>query len=350
MRGLRPHELGRTLKKQPPQPLYFCLGEEDYLAAHALELLRAAAVGPEDFFNYQRFDAGGSPMVEIINAAATLPAFADRRMIVLTRAEALPADEQALLAAHLETLSPTTCLVVTAAKADQRRRLFSVLLQRAVVINCQPLLERELPAWLNSQATALGLQLSTEVVHALVEQTGTSLHALTNELEKLRAHTAGLESHTHAAPVKIELEALTQLVAHGREHSIFELTDAVGDRRLGAALLIARRLLNQGEQPVGLIAMLTRHLRRLWIARCALDAGQAPAALAQRLGVMPRYAETLSRQAAGFTSRQLQRALARCLVADAQLKGGRLPKEQVVEWLLVEVRQGLPGPLMVTPA
>ncbi len=367
-RGLRPHELRRALGKQAPGPIYFCLGEEPYVTAQAIELLRDAAVGPEDLLNTERFEAG-APMMSILTAAAMLPAFAERRLVVLTSAESLTADDQELLTAYINDPSPSTCFVVAAAKADQRRRLFSLLLQRATVVNCQPLLERELPSWLNGQATAMGLQLTPDVAHALIERTGASLHALTNELEKLRtygsaraealAQTGGdaplplkPPSQTHVSstsvPVKIELDALTQLTAHGREHSIFELTDAVGERRLADALVLARHLLDQGEHPVGLLTMLTRHLRRLWLARCAADAGQAPAALAQRLGVMPRYAETLHRQSAGFTSRRLQRILTSCVTADAQLKGGRLPKEQVVELLLLEVCREWPGPLMAT--
>jgi DNA polymerase-3 subunit delta len=224
-----------------------------------------------------------------------------------------------------------------------------------VVINCQPLLERELPAWLNGQAAALGLQLAPEVVHALIEQMGTSLHALVNEMEKLRVYGSA-RAEALAQPggevtlLKIGLEALAQLTAHGRQHSVFELTDAAGERRLADALVIVRHLLDEGEQPVGLVAVLTRHLRRLWLAKGGVDQGDTPAALAKRLGVMPRYAESLTRQAAGFGAPHLQRLLTRCVVADAQLKGGRLPKGQVIESLLIEVCRGLPGPLMVTPA
>ncbi|MEW6324801.1 MAG: DNA polymerase III subunit delta [Nitrospirota bacterium] len=338
-RGLRPPDLRRALSRQPPGPLYFCLGEESYLTEQAIDLLRAAAVGDgDDLFNVERFEAGAL-MTSVLTAAATLPAFAQRRVVILTRADALTAGDQDRLAGYVEAPVPTTCLVIAAAKADQRRRLFSLLQQRATVINCQPLFERELPGWLMGQAAAMGLQLAPEAAHELLERTGTSLHALINELEKLRAHG-----------VTIDLAALTALTSHGREHSVFELTDALGERRLADALALARRLLDHGEHPVGLTTMLIRHLRRLRLARCAADAGVPPAELARRLGVMPRYADTLSRQANGFTADQLTRALACCLTADAQLKGGRLPKEQVVDLLLLEVCGDWSGPLMAAPA
>jgi DNA polymerase-3 subunit delta len=336
--GLRPHALRRALGAQPPGPLYFCPGEEPYVTTQVIGLLRAAALGPEELFNYDRFDAAETPVDEIITAAMTLPAFAARRLVIVTGAEALDADEQESLAAYVDNPSPTTCLVVTAAKADQRRRLFALLSQRAVVVNCQPLLERELPVWLNGQAAAIGVQLAPEVAHALLEQAGGSLHTLTNELEKLQ--TIG---------TSITLDDLAQLTVHGRTHSVFELTDAAGERRLADALTIVRRLLVQGEQSVGLVAMLTRHLRRLWRAKCAIAGGETPSGLSRRLGVMPRYADTLGRQAKGFTTPELQQALAQCLAADAQLKGGRLPKEQVIEWLLIGICQRAAGPLLTVP-
>jgi len=360
-RGLRPHELRAALKQSPPAPLYFYVGEEPYLVAQGLHLLRAAAVGPDDLFNSQRFDAGDTPVLEMLTAVDTLPAFAERRLVVIAHADALAADAQALLLAALETLPPTTCLAITASKVDQRRRLFAWLNQHATLINCQPLLERELPAWLNGQAAALDLQLTPDVAHALLEQTGSSLHALVNELEKLKLHAGDPAlpltppSQTDASPsaapalVKITLEGLHALMARERNRSIFELTDAVGQRRCAAALAIVRRLLDQGEQPVGITVMLTRHLRRLWLAKAARDAGASPADLAQRLAVAPRYAETINRQVAGFTHDELRRAMTCCLTADAQLKGGRAPKEYVVDGLILELCGKLPGPLMVTP-
>ncbi len=345
-RGLRPHDLRAALKKSPPAPLYFCLGEEPYLITQALDLLRASTVGPDDLFNYQRFDAGDASMTDMLTAVATLPAFAERRLVVIADVDSLLADAQASLLAALDTLPSTTCLAITAAKADQRRRLFVWLNQHATVINCQPLLERELPAWVNSQAATLELQLAPDVAHALLEQTGSSLHALINEMEKLKLHSG---QDAHAGRTVITLDALHAVASRERDRSIFELTDAVGQRRGAAALAIVRRLLDQGEQPVGITVMLTRHLRRLWLAKAAREAGASSADLAQRLAVSPRYADTISRQVAGFTSAELQQGLAYCLTADAQLKGGRMPKDQVVDGLILELCERLPGPLMVTP-
>jgi DNA polymerase-3 subunit delta len=361
VRGLRPHELRAALKHSPPAPLYFYVGEEPYLMTQGLQLLRAAAVGPDDLFNSERFDAGDTPVTEMLTAVDTLPAFAERRLVVITHVDALAADAQALLLAALETIPSTTCLAITATKIDQRRRLFAWLNQHATLINCQPLLERELPAWLNAQAAALGLQLTPDVAHALLEQTGSSLHAVVNELDKLKLHAGDPAlpptppSQTGASPpaapalVKITLEGLHALTARERNRSIFELTDAVGQRHCAAALAIVRRLLDQGEQPVGITVMLTRHLRRLWLAKAARDAGASSADLAQRLSVAPRYAETINRQVAGFTHAELRRAMTCCLTADAQLKGGRTPKDYVVDGLILELCGRLPGPLMVTP-
>jgi DNA polymerase-3 subunit delta len=370
-RGLRPHELRAALKTPPPAPLYLCLGEEPHLAAQALELLRTAVVGPEpDVFNSDRFTAGETPAAGIVNAAGTLPAFAERRLVVITHAEAFGAADQAILTEYVNAPSPTTCMVVIAAKADQRQRFFAALMKQAVLINCHPLYERELPKWLDHQTASIGLRLTPEAAHALIEQTGSSLESLINELEKLRAYASARANAlaqpggdaplplTPPSPTRerslvdapVTLDELQAVSAGARERSVFELTDAVGERRAVAALTILRRLFEQGEYPVPVTTMLTRHMRRLRIAKSHLHAGAAVGALASLLAVMPRYAETLGRQAGGFTEEQLERALSRCLVADAQLKGGRLQKERVVEFLVIELCRGLPGPLTVTPA
>ena len=355
-RGLRPHELRTTLQQQVPGPLYLCLGDEPYLIDQSIEIFHTAVIGPEtDVFNESRFVAGETPAHEIVGAAGTFPAFAERRLVIVTRGEAFNAADQEALSAYIDAPSPSTCFVLVMAKGDQRRRFFSSMMQRAVLINCQPLFERELPAWLQNHAASMGLRLTAEALHALVERTGSALHALSNELQKLRdyvgrPHTLPSGSSPSRTAEAVTVEQLLAVSAGGRERSLFELTDAVGNRRTAQALGVTRALIDQGDYPPVLIVALTRHFRRLWMTKGHLDAGGPATALPQLLGVAPRYAETVRQQASRFSLGELEAAMARCLVADAQIKGGRIGNGQVVEFLVLELCQGVPGPVMVTPA
>lgn len=351
-RGLRPHQLAALLGKQPPAPLYVCLGEESYVAEQALRLLQQSVVGTElREFNDSRFTAGEAPAAEIVNAALTLPAFADRRLVVVTQAEALTSDDQDTLLSYLEQPASTTTLVFVSAKVDQRRRFFSRLLERATIVNCQPFFERELPGWVQEQAAALGLRLSPDALQLLIERNGAALHLLSNELEKLRVYASagGGAGAPATGAINVTVGDVQAVSSGGRGHSIFELTDAVGSRQLQQALTVARNLLEEGEYPPALVTTLTRHLRRLWIAKSVLEAGGSTSSLASRLGVAPRYVETLKRQSDRHTRRGLEAALARCLTAEAQLKGGRLPKSLAVELLIVELCSNTLGKLAATP-
>ena len=66
----------------------------------------------------------------------------------------------------------------------------------------------------------------------------------------------------------------------GAVASVFELTDAVGERDVARALRVLHRLLGSGETPLGVSAMLGRHVRALIGARALAARGMSPDAMA----------------------------------------------------------------------
>ena len=94
------------------RPVYYLYGTEDYLIEEALSSIKAEALtGPFASMNYQSFEGRGGQASEIINAASTMPAFSDMRVVVVKDAGALKADELGRLAAYVKDPNPAACLV-----------------------------------------------------------------------------------------------------------------------------------------------------------------------------------------------------------------------------------------------
>ncbi len=132
------------------------------------------------------------------------------------------------------------------------------------------------------------------------------------ELEKLALR------HPDGTPVTAE--AVRELVAEAVPGTIWGFVDAVGMRQRARALELLERLLPATPAPV-LLAVLHRRLRELIEIGDRLDRGETPGSLVRSMRLQPFRAETLARQARGWTADELDRALVALLELDAQVKG-----------------------------
>jgi len=312
----------------PPAPAYLVHGAEDLLRADALAAIAAAVLVPGlEAFNDDRFEGASCDVSALIGAARTLPVMAERRLVVVRGADRLAAEKLEALTAYLDDPSPTTCLVLEAAKVDLRRGPFNKVKAVGHVIACTPPNERGAADWLVARARDLGCPITRDAAEFLAAYAGTSLGTLAAELDKAAAFAG------EGRP--IDLDTVSETAAGGRVASVFELTDALGERRAGAALAALSTLLEGGEPALRVQAMIVRHFRQLWRAREFFggDAGRAGGAgdLASVLGVPPFVANKLKAQARRYRDADLGAVFTRFARVDLDLKGGAASDRRTLE-------------------
>ena len=120
---------------------------------------------------------------------------------------------------------------------------------------------REFPAlrgdrlsdWVRQRAKQKGAGIEGAAVALLVEHVGPNLWLMDSELEKLALYCADRP---------IDGDAVSALVSHARESSVFELVDAVMEKRSDAALGALARLLSGGATGPYIVSMVARQARR----------------------------------------------------------------------------------------
>lgn len=335
-----------------PRPVYALAGGEDFLIESGLAEIAAAlfANAPPDF-NYDLFEGDDATAGAILAASASLPMMAPRRLVVVRRADALPAAEQTALADYLDQPASETVLVLTAAKVDRRKGLFAALAKRDAIVDCGPLPPRELPSWIRARAKNHGLALAPEAVAFLAERAEIGLTGLANELAKIAAATgvggppAADAASASPAPKPVGLEALRELCGLTADCSVFDLIKAIADKNRAAALERLQWLLDAGEAPLMLLGFLARQMRQFWLARELMRHGEGEAALARAAGVSPYAASQIWRQARGLNETDLRFALGRIAETDAGLKGAAAPPRLLMELLVIDLCAGQSGGL-----
>jgi len=268
----------------------------------------------------------------IIQACETLPMMAPRRWVHVADVHKISAKEFPALINYIASPSPTTTLCLSGDKLDTRKKLGKALSKAGFVFLLEPPKPKEIPGWLHKRARHHGYELHDDAAGLLADLIGADLGSLDNTLHKLQAFVG---------PDKpIDSEAVEKSVAATRVHSIFDLTDAIGQRDLGRASQLVRNALDGGESGLMVLAMVARQIRQMIQVRELDSQGIRPQQMAQTLKLRPFLVDGLVRQAKHYSPTELCQALAAVGRADIAMKSTRLAQGVILDRLLVEMAHG----------
>jgi DNA polymerase-3 subunit delta len=250
----------------------------------------------------------------VVRSAQTLPFLTAQRLVVVRGAEALTRKQAAPLQAYLRGPSPSTVLVLVAESLERGHWLLEAVPAPAVV-DAQPPRGRALPGWLRRRAAEAGLEVTEGAAALLVELAGEDLGALLAEAEKA-ALSGGPDNR------RVTEAHVRALVGAHRQHRVFELARALERGEAGQALGLLTALLDEGEDPHGVLGWLTREVRALAQVRSWLDQGRPPAEIGRDLRRPEPAVAALVRAAQALAAAGAARRLLRCWQAECRLKSG----------------------------
>lgn len=319
--------------------VYYLYGDETFLMEREEKRLVTALVPPDMAdFNYDLLYGNERKGEEIAAAAQTLPMFAQRRVVVVRRSEGLGERDLEVLGEYLKNPSPTTCLIFTGKKPDLRRRFFADLKKMGALVEFKPPYENQLVSFIGAEAVRLGNRIAPEAAELLVALTGNNLRELASQLDKLAAYAG------EAKP--ITLDTVKTLASDTRADSVFDLSNSLGERQLATSLRKLQTLLRDGQAPLMILAMVTRHFRQLWRLRELMARKVPQHELGRALGLKSDYfLPGLKKQAENFTLAEFRILFGRLFDTDLSLKSSRLKPVFIMEQLVTAICQPPPRPL-----
>ena len=111
-----------------------------------------------------------------------------------------------------------------------------------------------------------GKRLSSGAWTALGRKTGFELRESLGAIEKLITYVG--------AKAQIEEADIEAVIGRTKEESVFDLTGALGERNLAVALRTLKELLDQGNPPLMVFAMIVREVRFLLQAKLLIASGR----------------------------------------------------------------------------
>lgn len=276
---------GRTL-----DPLYLFVGDDDAEIARLTADIASSVEDELRAFNVERIYAGekgGSP-VEIVESARQLPMMADRRIVVVLRAERLlkpkrrgrgpagesdereeateaPSDVDVLID-YVQNPERSTTLVLAAADIDATRRLGKALKRHATIVECRGLLTGLDPRYpdlreamrrseqiVRRAAAEAGQTIEPAAVRLLAQRAGVDIIRLRGDLDRLMLYGAGKPG--------ITLADARDVVSPETAQDDWAVTNAIQQRNAREALRQLALALDAGAIPYMILGQLAWFVR-----------------------------------------------------------------------------------------
>lgn len=317
-------------------PLAYFWGDDSFSLDAAVETFRRdPARFPEGAPERWRLRSdGGEPgraLAELTERLATGSMFGGGTLAVaggLVQLTRRNVDRDALLAAFT-VVAPGNGLAIVeetdAGKKDPPSRAIADAIKAAggEVRRFEAPKEGALAAWVEARARERRIPLGPGASRELATRVGGYVRENdVDRREQGRVAVMELEklSLRHAEGETVTIDDVRDLVSEAIPGTLWGFVDAVAMRQRQRSLDLLERVLDEKPAPV-ILAVLHRRIRELIEIQDRLQRGETPGSLVRSMKLVPFRAETLARQAQGWTADALDGALEGLLELDAQIKG-----------------------------
>lgn len=235
----------------------YCIvsGEEDERSLALAELKKALKNPPLIQF-------GGDRAKEALAALNTPGLFETKEIIHLHSLEKIPKKEQGELLQAFSSIRPGVTLVLSGETLSKASHFYKGIETHGILLDFveEKPWEREkgMLEWLALESTQAKVSVSKEAARLLANGTLGKYSHLKSEWEKLLLYTDGKG--------KIELEDVLAISTLQRDDTTFALSDAIASLDAKKALLVATRLLQQGNSVFSLLRQIRSKMQMLLLA------------------------------------------------------------------------------------
>lgn len=307
-------DLRESIIRKEIFPVYFFHGDETYLIDEITELLIGQTLNDSTrSFNYDVIDEADAK--DVVSLVTAFPLGSEKRVVIVKDLEKI--EERDLLIPLFEKPVDTTVFILQTKKPDLRTKVYRALQQSAVVVVFKPLFENEIVPWIKSYVKKTGIDISDEASGLLQSLVGRSLRELSNEIEKLLLYIGNKK--------KIDVNDVNAVAGMSRTYNYFELRKFISNKDLSNTLKVLQGMLDAGEAPIKIVAILTKYFMNIWAVQEASSKKTPDWDLARSLKIRGPDLNEYRLASRNYSSSDLENCFQMLLEADEALKTSRPP-------------------------
>ena len=322
-----------------PTSVLVMFGSERYFRQEILHQIPGAS-GDDAELNLTRLVGDKAEIRDVMAELKTVSMFGDQRIVMIEDADEFVSKHRAVLEKYVTQPAKGSMLILDVKSWPKNTKLFKLVEQHAMALECAELTGAALQKWLQKLAKdQYGKQLDRESAALIIALAGDGLNLLEQEVAKLAALVGDVDTITR--------EDVPKVVGGWRTETTWVMLDAVRDGHPGHAIEALDKLLKSGEAPQKILGGVTFVFRKF---AEATERARTGTPLREAIAAAGVFSNAIG-QAEAYLRRigfeRASRILQLLVEADSEMKGGsRVDPALLLERLFVR----LAGDLTVTAA
>ncbi|MGX7051157.1 DNA polymerase III subunit delta [Leuconostoc palmae] len=288
------NQLQQQIKNNALANFYTITGNEEILVQRAHRSFKEMILPEDRDMNYSEFDLTQQEFDLAMSDAMSMPFFGERRVVMIKNPDFLTSkgklseqnQNQLLSLLDKPVAENIVVFLINDLKIDKRKKITKTILKNAENIELPALGEQAARQAVMEYLSQYGYSMNNDAMQEFLLRTNAHYTTMLHELPKLMAYAT--------KDKKIDIIAIDELVPKTLIANVFDLVDAVMSNQVKQALMIYRELLQNGEQPLRVNAVLTGQFRLLLQVAALRGTDQE---VSQQLGGVHPYRIKLARQA-----------------------------------------------------
>lgn len=337
MAFIKVQDFNKSISSKTASPVYLLAGEESYLIDSCLKKL--ASVLNIDDLNKEVFYASDSSAEDILNAVQTLPFLSEKRVVIVKTVNKMKAADAERLSDYLSNIVDTSCLILLYPDnykkegIAKRKALINECAssKNCIAVDCSKQYEREVKEFIKSEFAAKGKNASFDVISRIVDENGTDLMNISNEIEKLCLF-AGKDKKA------VTEEDIEQISGYTKEANVYALASEIEAKNIKKAMFILEKLLSEGEDAIVILSSISSAVRKLLNAKSMTEEqGMSNTEAAASLRIHNYFARAFFSNLDKHTIKGLKASLKVILKADTAIKTGTSDAISALEKIILSV-------------
>lgn len=315
----------------------FCGLDEELIKSSIDPIIKK--VLDKDFLdlNFIKIDGLTSTFDEIENACETLPFFADKKVVLVYRANFLkdkPDKEGAKtyteILKYIKDLPQHTILIMYYLFNDKRdtpkkNKKLSTLDKYVKVVHCDKLKKDKYYKKIEDIFKENGRTIGKVQLKYFADKVQNNFDIIKREIDKLDCYALGRE---------LTKEDIDKLIPNKSEDDIFDLVEYISLRKVEKAIDLLDELLFKADQHMLIISSIGNHFKRLYEIKIYLLKGKKLEFFISKYRLPQFVCEKLMNQASKFSLKQLNQLIKVCVNTEIKLKSSTTDKQMEMELML----------------
>lgn len=304
--------------------LYMLYGTKTFLIEEELKKITKNF----DEINISKYDLNTDNLNDIIDDALTVSLFGDKKLIICENANVFTggnSKDSKVLEDYLNNPNDLTTLIflLNNDKIDQRKKITKLLKRNGVIKsfneNIDPI------SFVKKRLNDYSINIST--IQLLIDRVGNDPLILEKEIEKIKLYKDDN---------KITDEDILTLTVKTSYEDVFKLIDYIIEGNKEKSLEILTEMINNGEEAIKIIIILSNQIRIMYQAKKLLQQGLSEKSIADTLAIHPYRVKLALQKGRRYTEEIFLDYLSELADIDYGIKSGKFNKDLALEMFILK--------------